>query len=156
MAINPSHYGSATYKDYSKELSIMKYNIYPITALNITSFLSQNDAFLDAVQPLSLGALVHTTVVMDSTKFTGVAPTDLNAQRERKWRVDFEDTVNLSPGQFEIPVALITGQLIIGTDQADLTTAEWVALIAAAETLLRSADGNTINILGATLVGRNL
>jgi len=156
MAINPTHYGSATYKDYSKEPSTMKYNIGPITALTIAGFLTQNDAFLDAVQALSLGALVHTTVVMDSTKYTGVPPTDLNAQRERKWRVDFEDVVNLSAGQFEIPVALVDGQLITGTDQADLTTAEWAALVTAAEALVKSNDGNAINILGATLVGRNL
>lgn len=156
MAINPSHFGSATYTDHSNETSTMKYNIYALTVLNLTSFLTQNDAFLDAVQNLSLGALRHTTVVMDSTKYSGVAPIDENAQRERKWRVDYEDTVNLTPGQFEIPVALVTGQILTGTDKADITTAEWVALIAAAETLLRSADGNTINILGATLVGRNL
>jgi len=156
MPINPAHFASATYKDYSNEKSTMSYNIGPITALTIAGFLSQNDAFLDAVQALSLGALVHTSWMGDSTKYSGAAPTDLNAQRERKWRVDFEDTVNLSPGSFEIPVALITGQLVVGTDKADITTAEWVALIAAAEALVKSVDGNPINILGATLVGRNL
>lgn len=156
MSINPSHFASATYKDYSKEKSTMTYNIGPITALTIAGFLTQNDAFLDAVQELSLGALVHTSWTGDSTKFSGAAPTDLNAQRERKWRVDFEDTANLTPGSFEIPVALVTGQLLTGTDQADLTTPEWVALIAAAEALVKSNDGNAINILGATLVGRNL
>lgn len=156
MPINPSHYGSATYKDFSREKSSFTYNIGPITALTIAGFLTQNDAFLDAVQALSLGALQQTTWVGDSTRYSGAAPTDLNAQRERKWRVDFEDTVNLSPGNFEIPIALVAGQLITGTDQADLTTAEWVALIAAAEALVKSSDGNSINILGATLVGRNL
>lgn len=156
MPINPTHYGSATYKDYSGEKSSMSYNVGPITAITIAGFLTQNDAFLDAVQALSLGALVHTSWTGDSTKFSGANPTDLNAQRERKWRVDFEDTVNLAPGSFEIPVALVAGQLVVGTDKADLTTAQWVALIAAAEALVKSVDGNPINILGATLVGRNL
>jgi len=156
MSINPSHFASASYIDFSEEKSTMQYNIGAITALTIAGFLTQNDAFLDAVQNLSLGALVHTSWTGDSTKFSAVPPTDLNAQRERKWRVDFEDTVNLTPGHFEIPVALVTGQLITGTDKADMTTAEWVALVSAAETLLKSNDGNSINILGATLVGRNI
>lgn len=156
MSINPSHFASATYKDYSNEKSTMKYNIGPITVGTIAGFLTQNDAFLDAVQALSLGALVHSSWTGDSTKFTGVAPTDVNAQRERKWRVEFEDTVNLTPGSFEIPVALVTGQLLTGTDKANIATTEWAALIAAAETLVKSDDGNSINILGATLVGRNL
>lgn len=156
MSLNPRHVASATYKDYSNEKSTMQYNIGPITALTIAGFLTQNDTFLDTVQALSLGALQQTSWTGDITKYSGAAPTDLNAQRERKWRVDFEDTVNLTPGHFEIPIALITGQLIVGTDKANLTTTEWAALIAAAEALLKSDDGNAINILGATLVGRNL
>jgi len=156
MAVNPSHHGSATYKDYSKENSTMTYNFGPITIGTIVGFLSQNDAFLDAVQNLSLGALQKTSWTGDTTRYSGAPPTDLNAQRERKWRVDFEDTVTLTPGHFEIPIALVTGQLITNTDQANLATAEWVALIAAAEALLKTDDGNAINILGATLVGRNL
>lgn len=156
MSQNPKHVASATYIDYSNEPSSMGYNIGPITALTIAGFLTQNDAFLDAVQALSLGALRQTSWTGDITKYSGVAPSDLNAQRERKWRVDFEDTVNFTPGHFEIPVALVTGQLLAGTDKANIASTEWVALIAAAEALLKSDDGNPINILGAKLVGRNL
>lgn len=156
MPINPRHQIGATYMDYSEEKSGFDVDIYALTAANLPNFLTQMDTFLDAVQTLSLGALQKTHWTGDITTYSGAPPTDLNAHRERKWRVNYEDTVNLSKFHFEIPVALVTGQLIPNTDKANMATAQWVALIAAAEALMRSPDGNVINILGATLVGRNL
>jgi len=156
MPINPRHEASATYMDYSEELSSATVNVGAITALTIAAFLTQLDAFFDAQQALSLGALQKTSWTGDITSYSGAPPSDLNAQRERKWRVEYEDATTLAKYQYEIPVALVTGQLIPHTDKADLTTAEWVAFITAFETLCKSPEGNTVNVLRATLVGRNL
>lgn len=156
MPINPQHSASVTFLDHSKEKSTAKFNIPAITALNIAAFLADFGDFKTAIQDLSLGTLIQDSWTGDITQYSNAAPADLNAQRERKWRVDYEDTVNLSKHQFEIPVALVTGQLVSNTDLANIETAEWVAFIAAFETLARSPDGNTVNVLGARLVGRNI
>lgn len=156
MPINPSHQFGASYLDYSKEKSGFQVNMGPITVGTLAGFLTQMDTFLDAVQALSLGALQETFWTGDITRYSGAPPTDVNAQRERKWRVDYEDTTTLAKYHFEIPIALVTGQLITNTDQANLATTEWAALVAAAEATLKSPEGNAINILGAQLVGRNL
>lgn len=155
MPINPNHVGSLTYLDYSEEKSSMQFNIPAVTAVNIAAFLADFGDFRTATNALSRGALIGDSWTGDVTKYSAAPPADEDAQREVKWLVRFEDTVNLSRGTLTIPVADPNGQLLPNSDEADLTTAEWVAWIAAAETLLRSQDGNVINILGAQLVGRN-
>lgn len=156
MPLNPAHVASLTFQDYSKEKSTAKFNIGPITALTIAGFLTQFGDFKTAIQDLSLGTLIQDSWTGDVTSYSSAAPTDVNAQRERKWRVDYEDTVNLGKHQFEIPVALVTGQLVSNTDLANIETTEWVAFIAAFEALVKSPDGNAVNVLGARLVGRNI
>jgi len=156
MPLNPSHHGSLQFIDYSKEKSGMDFNFGPITALTIAAFLSQFGAFRTATEALSLGNLVSDSWTGDTTTYNVAPPTDENAQRERKWRVRYQDTVNLAIYKIEIPCANIVGQLQAGTDNADLTTAEWVAWIAAFEALAKSPEGNTVNVLDAIKVGRNL
>lgn len=155
MPINPNHVGSLTFLDHSVEKSAMQFNIPAITALNIAAFLADFGDFRTATEALSKGVLIQDSWTGDVTKYSAAPPADDTAHREEKWLVRFEDTVNLARGTVTIPVADASGQLLPFSDEADLTTAEWVAWIAAAETLLRSQDGNTINILGAQLVGRN-
>lgn len=156
MAINPNHTYSFTYKDYSNEPSTVQGNMGAITALTIASFLAQMGDLRTAQQALTLGSLVHDTWVGDSTIYSGALPTDLNAQRERKWRVEYEDSSNFTKFRYEIPVAKVTGLLIPNTDQADLSNTNWANWVAAFEALSKSPYGNGVNVLGATLVGRNL
>jgi hypothetical protein len=156
MAINPQHEFSLTFIDHSKEKSTAKGYMGAITVGTIAGFLTQFAALKTAIQDLSLGALAADSWTGDRTVYSNAAPADVNAQRERKWRVDYEDTVNFSKHQFEIPVALVTGQLVSNTDLANIETAEWVAFIAAFEAMCKSPDGNAVNVLGAHLVGRNI
>lgn len=156
MAINPRHTFSVTFLDASKEKSTAKGNMGPVTAGTIAGFLAQFGTLKTAMQGLSLGSLIADSWTGDITTYNAAPPSDVNAQREMKWRVDYQDTVNFSRHQFEIPVALKTGQVIAGTDLADLTTPEWVAFIAAFEAMCKSPDGNGVEVLGAELVGRNL
>jgi len=160
MAVNPKHFGSFTFKDTAKQKSNVSFNFGAITVGTIAGFLTQFGAFRTATQALSIGALVSDSWTGDKTKYSAATPTDDNARRERKWRVDYEDTVNFTPAQLEIPVAKVTGAggslTINDTEQADLTQQEWVDWIAAFEALCKSDDGNAVNVLGATLVGRNI
>lgn len=149
-----------TYLDYSKEKATAEFRIRDMTAATIAALLTEAAALGTAIDALSLGTRVKSILSQDNTKFAEVPPTDLNAQRERKWRVDFQDTVNLKPGKIEIPVANIyDGDVPLlqpNSDMADLTEDLWVNFITAFETTARSVDGNTVNVLSAQLVGRNL
>lgn len=156
MPLNPQHEWSVTFIDHSKEKSTAKGYMGPITALTIAAFLTQFGALKTAIGALSMGELQSDSWTGDRTLYSNLPPIDVNAQRERKWRVDYEDAVNFSKHQFEIPVALVDGQLISNTDLANIETTEWVAFITAFEAMCKSPDGNAVNVLGAQLVGRNL
>lgn len=146
-----------TYVDESGELSTVDFAIREMTAASIATLLTELATLGSAIDQLSAGTLRKSQALQDSSAFAGAAPTDPNAQRERKWRVDFQDTVTGRFGKVEIPVAFVNSSVKLpGTDQADFSAASWTAFISAFETTARSIDGNTVNVTGATLVGRNL
>lgn len=59
---------------------------------------------------------------------------------------------------FEIPTALLTGQLVANTGIADLTTTEMAAFVTAFEAIARCPDSdvNAVEISQIIHVGRNL
>lgn len=156
MPINPSHYGSFTFKDYSRELSSMSFHFDAVTAVSIAGFLTAYGAFRTATQALSLGALVADSWTGDRTKYSAVPPSDVNAQRERKFQFTYEDDTTLTPYQIEIPVAEFTGRLIADTDLVDLTETDVAAWITAFEALCQSPENNEITVIEGRAVGRNL
>lgn len=156
MAVNPAHFGSFTFKDFSKENSSMTFNFPAVTALNIAAFLADFGDLRVATEAIVLGTLQADSWTGDRTKYSAEPPTDVNAQRERKFLVVYEDTVTLTPGRIEIPTADFTDRLVDDTDLVDLTDTEIVAWIAAFETLARTDDGNTLNVVEIRAVGRNL
>jgi len=146
-----------TYLDYSREKSTIDFRIREMTAATIAAVLTEAATLGSAIDGLSGGTLIKSQLMQDSSKFTEAPPVDPNAQRERKWLVRYEDTVNLKLGQVEIPVALVnTDTLATNSDFADFTATEWTDFITAFELTARSIDGNTVNVLEAVLVGRNL
>lgn len=156
MPLNPAHHGSLSFLDYSGERSSMTFHFPAVTALNIADFLADFGDLRTATEAISLGSLVGDSWTGDTTKYDAAPPTDVNAQRERKFLVIYQDTVNLALYRLEIPVADFTGRLVDDTDLVDLTNTEVAAWITAAEVLVRSPEGNTINVLEMRAVGRNL
>jgi len=128
----------------------------PITALTIAAFLAQLGDLRNAQAALTLGTLTSDQWIGDTTQYSAALPTDENAQRERKWRVQYQDTVTFGKYRYEIPIAKVVGLLQTNSAKADLSAAAWVTWIAAFEVLVKSPNGNGVNVLGATLVGRNL
>jgi len=155
MPSNPAHYGLFTFIDYSEENSSMKFYNGPITALTIAAYLTQYGALRDAVEDISLGVLVADQWIGDNTHYANAAPTDVNAQRERKWLVSYEGTTSHSKYTMTIPCANFEDQLLPDSDEADLTTTEMAAFITAFETVARTPEGEAVNVLDITGVGRN-
>jgi hypothetical protein len=150
-----------TYIDYSNEKSTIDMNIEEMTAGNFATLLTEVATLGSAIDNLSDGSLVKSNLMQDSSNFSATPPASEAAQRERKWLVRFQDTVNGRYGQLQIPVAATRGGtnnllLLPNTDKADFTQTEWTAFISAVEATVRSVDGNVINVLEAFLVGRNL
>jgi len=146
-----------TYVDYSNEKSTIDFRIRDMTAATIAAVLTELATLGTAIAGLSSGTLVKSQAIQDSSTFIATPPSDVNAQRERKWLVRYQDTVNFKFGQVEIPVAEVSAALLLPmSDHADLTETAWTDFITAFETTGRSVDGNVVNVIEAILVGRNL
>lgn len=158
MPINPQHGGSLTFLDYSEEKSTMNFHFGPVTAVSIAGFLTDFGAFRTAVEAISAGALTADAWYGDRTKYSAVPPTDVNAQRERKFLVIYEDDTTLAPYRMEIPCAdfSLTDVILPGTDKVDLTQTEIAAFVTAFETLCKSPEGNDVTVLQMRAVGRNI
>lgn len=153
----PSSRFAQTYVDYSNEKSTIDFAIRDMTAATIAAVLTELATLGTAIAALSSGVLVKSIATQDASAFNATPPSDPNAQRERKWLVRYQDTVNFKYGQVEIPVAEVDSTLLLPqSDRADLTATEWADFIAAFETTARSVDKNTVNVIEAILVGRNL
>lgn len=157
MAANPDHYGTFTFLDFSEEKSSMKFHFGPITALTIAAFLTQFGALRTAVEDICIGTLSDDSWTGDATNYAAAAPTDPNAQRERKWLVQYEGTTSHTIYNFTIPTANLAGTdfLIPGTDEADLTTTEIAAFVTAFEAIGKSPYQEAVNVLNIYAVGRN-
>jgi len=156
MPQNPDHYGSFTFQDFSKESSSFRFHFAAVTAASIGGFLTQFGALRTATDAITLGTLTDDKWVGDATSYNNAAPTDVNAQRERKFLVRYEGTTTFAKFTATIPTADLAGRMIAGTDQVDLTNTEIAAWITAFETLCRTEDGENVNVLGIQAVGRNL
>lgn len=151
MALNPTYTLSFSLVDRSGEIGRFGINtLVPAESNELT-----NNALITAFR----SALVDITAgTLKSVQFSEVRRVS-NAesgegQREDKVLVVYEDTVTLTKYAVEIPtVDMITPA---GDDQYDLTAPPWPAFVAAFEALAVSPDGNALNVLSATRVGRNI
>jgi len=153
----PNSRFARTYIDFSVEKSTIDFAIRDMTAGTIAALLTEAATLGSAIDDLSGGTLGKSQLIQDSANFNATPPTDPNAQRERKWLVRYQDTVNLKYGQVEIPVAEVDANLLLPqSDLADFSDARWTSFITAFELTARTVDRNTLNVLEAILVGRNL
>lgn len=156
MPINPQHEGSFTFKDFSKEPSTMSFYFGAVTAVSIGGFLTQFGALRTATEAIVLGALVGDQWSGDVTKYDATPPTDVNAQRERKFLVLYQGTTTFSKYRLEIPIADFTARLVDDTDLVNLAQTEIAAWITAFEALCKTPEGEAVEVLEIRAVGRAL
>jgi len=169
--------GFLTFQDFDREPSTFSFRSGAITAVSLPAFLAQFGTLKAATQAIVLGTLKEEGWVGDRTPISNTPPTDPNAQRERKWLVQFEDTtaffdapVNAIPNEgyrknftVEIPTAKVNGYgggldsaLLINTDEADLAHTAIAAWVTAFEAIARTPYGGAVNVTRIRVVGRNL
>lgn len=155
--------GKATFSilDHSNEVSSMGAYLPDITAANYEAVTGDGAGqsvgeIRLAMNPLILGNHLRRTVTSDVYADVATLPANGAAQRERKARFTYRDTVNARLGSFEVPTFDSETFATPGTDVLDLTDATLAAFVTAMETHAVSRDGNAIQIVSAQIVGRNI
>jgi hypothetical protein len=157
--------------DYSGEKSNVSINIGAITAVSLPGTLSDWVAFRLGVNNITLGTFNKEQMDVFDTVITNDLPGDVNAQRERKWLVLYEDStqyfdapVNAIPNAgylkkftIDVPTADFSGgRLKPHSDEADFAETSIAAFQTSFEQIARSPYGGRCRIIGMTAVGRNL
>lgn len=141
-----------TLLDKDNEAATISVHATALSAGNFTAQMALADAFVAAVEGVSLGAKSKDSRIALETKFAPVLPTTNIAQRGIKWLVRLTDS-NGNPVTFHIPIADISdaSALMVG-EKLDLTTAEGIALRDATEDYVKSNDGEAVTFVEAVYI----
>lgn len=145
--------------DHSGEVGRMRLYTPDLDGTNVASYTSDTptNALGDirlALNPLIAGNHLQRTVTATVITDAATLPADVNAQRERKAQVSYRDTVSGKLYRFEIPTFSMVG-VNQGSDQIDLTQADWAAFVSAFEADFVSPEGNAVEVVSAKHVGRS-
>ncbi len=159
--------GGFTVLDYDGETSKMGFAIERVTVLTLATFLTGWGNLRGAVEGVSLGVVQSEYADVFNTRLNNMPPSDANAQRERKWLVRYQDATQfldvantianpnyMQVDSFEIPCADVS-LLQAGTDKADPTKTEVIALVTAIEQMCKTKFGTNLEVIEIRLVGRN-
>lgn len=141
--------------DYSGESSRSKFEITTINAGNLATVVSDLSDLGTAIDGISLMTLATQQTVLDSLFLSRAKPASVEAQREKKWLIRYEDATTHKIYRNEIPGADLT-LLATNSDMADLSLGAWTSFIAAFEAVVKSPDGNAVSFLDAQYVGKRL
>jgi hypothetical protein len=149
---------TVTYLDYSREKSAAKFVGPSPVQSGFDTWRSQMDA-IEAALGNIVGGEIHKTVQANEVDIaSNDAPTDAEAQREKKWLVTYRGNTSEKLFRMEIPTAMPTGHLLPASDEADLTETDMAAFVAAFEAFVRSPDNGTeaVTVVSIRFVGRNI
>lgn len=141
--------------DYGGESSRTRFQITTMTAANFDAVNLDVTDLVTAIDGISLMTISGQQVVSGSLFLSRTKPASVDAQREKKWLIRYEDTVTHKIYRNEIPGADLS-LLAANSDMADLTLGAWTSFIAAFEAVVKSPDGNAVNFLDAQYVGKRL
>jgi len=146
-----------TIRDYSNELSNFGVTGVTLTEANFDAQLALYATLSGAVENLTIGHLDKYNVAVIPLD-TPITPSNVNAQRELKWLVQYMGDVSGKIFQIEIAAPDLTANLVPNSDVANLASTDWAAFVAAFEAVARSPDNGTetVTVTAARLVGRNI
>lgn len=160
---------SITLADYNFETSTMSIHTGAVTAVSLPGLLTDIADLKAAVLALTLGNIWADMLRAFKTPGpnSGVAPTDQNAQVERKWLVTYRDNlqffdapVNAIPNAgfgkiFNLEIATANAALLTDNSEfLNLTADEGLDFVTAFESIARSPYGGTTEVISIELVGR--
>lgn len=154
-----THYGTLTFRDYSKELSRTTFNYGAVTVASLPGLLTDWGNLKTAIQGVSIGTLANELLVIDNTLLSGTKPTDPWAQRELKLKVNYIGNTTQKPFHVTIPCVDLDALTLNDSDEVLLAdSGVMAALVTAMETIMRTPDDDTetITVTSAFIVGRNI
>lgn len=152
MAVSAVHFGLL---DYSGEPSNTRFRITEITSVNMATVVSDITDLGTGIDGISLMTLATQATILDNLFLSRSKPASVDAQREKKWLIRYEDDTTHKIYRNEIPGADLS-LLATNSDMADLSLGAWTSFIAAFEAVVKSPDGNAVSFLDAQYVGKRL
>lgn len=149
---------SQSWIDFDGEKSTTRVVVTPLTAANFDAQGTLSSAYHIAVANITLGNLVKNVVATEDTQL-GTAPDDPEAQREKKWLVQYHDADNGNKYSCELPCADLSLLDINDRKHAAIGDGDVVdAFVAAFEAYVKSPfdPANAVVVDEITYVGRRL
>lgn len=142
--------------DFSNEKSSTAFNVVDASgaAFDWAGLETQIDTIVDAMEAVTLCTRGSESVRQVAQLGTEVLPADENAQRELGLRIFYQDQVTMKKYHFTIPGPDLTLMVLPGFDVVDWSGAEMTTLESVIEANVLSPDGNAIQIITGTIVGR--
>jgi len=135
-----------TFLDRDNEASTISVHSLALTGANFAAQGALADAFVAAVEDVTLMVKSKDSRIAVETKFSPSLPTNAFAQRGIKWLVRCTDT-NGNPVTFHIPGAALALAGILTGENMDLASTEGAALVAAIEAYVLSNDGEAVTVV---------
>jgi hypothetical protein len=147
---------SITYEDYDGEVSTVRVRTDEVDATDFDAQSTARTSLIDAIAGITLG--LRTGFSYGNQVKTVLGPSsDQDAQRERKWLVQYHDGTSLKRYSLEIPCADAAQLDPNDRGNANIGDAGVVdAFISAFQAYALTPDGNTPIVDEITLVGRNV
>jgi hypothetical protein len=155
MSRNPNAEYSLTLRDFDGEPTTTNFNV---RAYNVVTFADDLGAFAElkaTIEAITMGIVSSERVAPYVTRAAGTLPTDENAQRERKWSIIAQDNTTFDIVKYEIGTALLDGNMIPGSGEADLTATDIAAFVTKFEEVVFSNNGNNLTVLRIEHIGKN-
>lgn len=148
-----------TQNDHSNEKTRTSYRVSDIVDLaTLDAANAAMAAMITAQGNITNSVLKSKKVSLGTVVVNNAIPASLDSQRERKIVIKYEDVATADLYSLEIGCA-DTDALVIpsGTDLITLADGAFMAAyVTAFEANVKSANGNAVTVISATLVGRNL
>lgn len=162
MAIGSSaHLQIRDYAATADESEISQVNVpsYQIDAANLATWLTGWGALKTALDAIILGVQAKETVTIYDTVLSGAVPASPFAQRELKLLVTYQGDTTLKKFRSEIPTPDLAALTLAAGDSVVLADGGvMAAFVTAFEAIARNPedDTETVTVIGAKLVGRNI
>lgn len=142
-------------KDYSKEVTRFGFHMVQVTSANFDAQVALLTTLQGTVDAVCLGLFDGKSLQAINVP-VGPKATDVDAQRESKWRVELEDDVDpIGNGSFEIGMPDLS-LLVAGSGLMNITAGAGLALVNAIEAAVVSRLGNAMSVVQISHVGRNI
>lgn len=145
-----------SFLDYDSEVTTTSLEGREVDNTTFDAINLEITAVRTAIEAISIGALRKEVRRMSTDFWVGTPPSDPQAQREEKWTVLYQDTVNFKKFSFEVGCADMLLLDATRRGYMNKTLAAYTNLKAALEAWMRSPYGNIITVYDVHHEGRDL